>query len=188
MSLIVPIPPLSNPITNETVSLTWGAYFSSLKQYTDTLAANINNIFHNALKGLQGGQLDQYYHLTLAQYNNTVKIPTFTGDSGTFLNANGLFSTPSHNGLSSIQGGVAGEYYHLTKADYTKVKYGVFPLLSNVNTQFFNGDGKFTTPNHNDAPDIQGGALNDYQHLTTPQLNSIKNIPSLIFGYNTLGI
>ena len=188
MSLIVPIPPLSNPITSETVSLTWGAYFSSLKQYTDTLALSINNIFHNALKGLQGGQPDEYYHLTIAQYNNTSKIPTFTGDGGTFLNANGLFSTPDHNSLATIQGGVVGEYYHLTKADYTKVKDGVFPVLSNVSTQFFNGDGHFVVPNHNDAPDIQGGASNDYQHLTTTQLSSIKNIPSLIFGYNTLGI
>ena len=189
MGLQVPIPPLNSPITSvERTSLVWASYFSSLKQYTDTLNTNVANIYHNVLKGLQGGTLNEYYHLTLAQHVNLSKIPTFSGAGGHFLNASGLFSVPDHNSSAGIQGGVSGQYYHLTLSDYTKFKNSVMPILTGSTVQFYNGAGLFTQPKHNNMIGIQGGALNDYQHLTTTEANNIRNIPSLIFGYMTLGL
>ena len=188
MSLQVPIPPLNSPITSDRVSLVWASYFSSLKEYTDALNLDVNNIFHNALKGLQGGTINEHYHLTTAQHVNLSKIPTFSGNSGSFLNSSGLFSVPSHNSTEGIQGGEPSGYYHLTLSDYNKLKNSVMPILSGSTVQFFNGAGQFTVPKHNETNGIQGGAVNDYQHLTTAEANNIRRIRSFIFGYMTLGL
>jgi len=40
---------------------------------------------HNSLSSIQGGQADQYYHLTLAQHTTLIKIPALTYASPSFI-------------------------------------------------------------------------------------------------------
>lgn len=70
-------------------SPTWLSWFLSL-----TNGGLSNTIKHNALQGLQGGALNQFYHLTFAQYNsipyrNTSATSTISpsGSPFTYTNA-----------------------------------------------------------------------------------------------------
>jgi len=185
MTVKVPLPPLSNPITDKPVSLTWAAYFSGLKNYIDTLDTAVRVRLHNALDELQGGSTTERYHLTQAEHDNTTQLPTFNGDATQFLNGEAVFATPDHSLLLSLQGGADGEHYHLTASQYANLA----PLGYDGNaSHFLNGQGTFSAPNHNDTLNIQGGTVGDYQHLTTAQKNSIVNINSIIFGYMSLGL
>jgi len=181
----VPLPPLSNPITDKPVSLIWGAYFSGLKNYIDTLDTAVRVRLHNALDELQGGSTTERYHLTQAEHDNTTQLPTFNGDETQFLSGAALFLTPDHESLLSLQGGADGEHYHLNATQYANL----VPLGYDGNVDhFLNGLGAFGAPSHNATLNIQGGTTGDYQHLTTAQKNSIANINSLIFGYMSLGL
>ena len=185
MTVKVPLPPLSNPITSEPVSLTWSAYFSNLKNYIDTLDTAVRVRLHNALDQIQGGSTTERYHLTQAQHDNTAQLPIFNGDETQFLSGAATFLTPDHGSLLSLQGGADGEHYHLTASQYDNLA----PLGYDGNADhFLNGLGAFGAPNHNATLNIQGGTVGDYQHLTTAQKNSIANINSLIFGYMSLGL
>lgn len=185
MTVKVPLPPLSNPITDKPVSLTWAAYFSGLKNYIDTLDTAVRVRLHNALDQLQGGSTTERYHLTQAEHDNTAQLPNFNGDETQFLSGAATFATPDHGSLLSLQGGADGEHYHLTATQYANLA----PLGYDGNADhFLNGLGAFSAPSHNATLGIQGGAYGDYQHLTTVQKNSIANINSLIFGYMSLGL
>jgi hypothetical protein len=185
MTTKVPLPPLSNPITDKPVSLIWGAYFSGLKNYIDTLDTAIRVRLHNALDQLQGGSTTERYHLTQAEHDNTVQIPIFNGDETQFISGAATFLTPEHEFLLNIQGGADGEHYHLNATQYANLT----PIgYDNDVNHFLNGQKAFSAPSHNATINIQGGAVGDYQHLTTTQKNSIANMNSLIFGYMSLGL
>jgi hypothetical protein len=185
MTTKVPLPPLSNPITDKPVSLIWGAYFSGLKNYIDTLDTAIRVRLHNALDQLQGGSTTERYHLTQAEHDNTAKIPIFNGDETQFISGAATFLTPEHEFLLNIQGGADGEHYHLNATQYANLT----PIgYDNDVNHFLNGQKAFSAPSHNATINIQGGAVGDYQHLTTTQKNSIANMNSLIFGYMSLGL
>lgn len=76
-------------------------------------ANNTASISHANLSDLQGGGINERYHLSLSQYNN------LSGSSS---------SSGSHNSLAGIQGGSANEYYHLTSLQYTMLKGLYVPL------------------------------------------------------------
>lgn len=182
-----PIPPLSNPITAQPVSLVWSAYFSNLKAYVDKLAASVQSPpKHNDLSEIQGGTDTERYHLTEIQRNTVAQIEPFDDNTDNFLNGSGNLSAPKHNNLASLQGGTDNEYYHLTQAEHSALANIATP--SNNPKTFLNGQNVFVVPNHNDLDGIQGGATGDIQHLTTAQANKIANIESLIFGYITLNL
>jgi hypothetical protein len=186
MSINNPIPPLSNQITDSTVSLIWSSYFSNLKNYLDDLATAATTKLHNALDSIQGGSITERYHLTLLEWQNAIQLPTFNGDTNQVVNGAGGLSFVFHNDTVGIQGGDIGEYYHLTAEQIAGL--GDLPVYGTDNTIFLDGTGAFSIPLHNNATDLQGGAADDYQHLTTVQLNSINGIQSKIFGYMTLGL
>lgn len=181
-----PIPPLSNPITNEPVSLIWSAFFSNLKNYIDTLGGAVIAITHNALDGLQGGNSTERYHFTRSEHATLEQVPAFNGDTNQFLNGNALFSQPDHAQLDNLQGGVDGQRYHLLLSEVNKINS--IPVGNGNPYQFFNGLSQWSTPTHNLTTGLQGGAAGDYQHLTTHQVGKVKNMESLIFGYITLGL
>lgn len=182
-----PIPPLNNPITAQPVSLAWHAYFSALKSYLDKLTASVQSPpKHNDLSELQGGQADQYYHLTEPQHDIVVQLPAFNTDSNQFINGQGELSAPIHNNLSELQGGTDNEYYHLTADQYLNLER--LPIANGNEQQYLNGNNQFTTPNHNQLDGLQGGTVNDRQHLTTAQKNKVASMESLIFGYMSLGL
>lgn len=54
---------------------------------------------HNALNGLQGGTTNEYYHFTAAEHT--------------------LLAAFLHNSLNTLQGGSSGQYYHFTSAEHT---------------------------------------------------------------------
>ncbi len=101
---------------------------------------------HNNLNGIQGGDTDDYQHLTTAEVskltgieagaqvndaNTTLQGNTFNGNSQLVkttadgklpaLDASNLTGLPSgvdtHNNLGGIQGGATGDYQHLTTAE-----------------------------------------------------------------------
>ena len=186
MSINNPVPPLSNQITDSTVSLTWSAYFSNLKIYLDDLATAATTKLHNALDSIQGGSIEERYHMTLVEWQNAIQLPTFNGDTNQFVNGAGGLSFSYHNDTVGIQGGDIGERYHLTAAQLASL--GALPVYGTDNTVFLNGTGAFSKPLHNNATDLQGGAVGDYQHLTSAQLASIYGIQSKIFVYLTIGL
>lgn len=187
MTQKTPIPPLNSPITSQPVSLTWSAYFSALKSFIDSLAAATQSPpKHNDLSELQGGQVDEYYHLTESQHDIVAQLPAFNADSNQFINGQGELSTPLHNQLDGLQGGTDNEYYHLTASQYLNLER--LPVANGNEQQYLNGNNQFTTPNHNQLDGLQGGTVNDRQHLTTAQKNKVTNMESLIFGYMSLGL
>jgi len=62
---------------------------------------------HGDLSGLQGGDTDEYYHLSSANYTD------LTDSNATILHKH------SHNLQDDLQGGTTDEYYHLTSANHT---------------------------------------------------------------------
>jgi len=62
---------------------------------------------HGDLSGLQGGDTDEYYHLSSADYTD------LTDSNATILHKH------SHNLQDDLQGGTTDEYYHLTLANHT---------------------------------------------------------------------
>ena len=188
MSITNPVPPLSNQITDSTVTLTWSAYFSNLKTYLDELATATVTKLHNALDSIQGGSITERYHLTQAEWQNAVQLPTFNGDNSQFVNGSGGLSFPFHNETVGLQGGdgTNNEYYHLSADEYASIT--TFPVFNGDYTVYLSGNGLYSKPLHNNAPDLQGGATADYQHLTTAQVDKLTNIESKIAGYVALGI
>jgi hypothetical protein len=178
-----PVPPLSNPITDQPVGLTWSAYFTNLKLFIDNLASNIAIRIHNDLEQLQGGTTTERYHLDQTQYTAVGHLPTFNGDSTQYVNGLGVLAVPSHANLGSLQGGAAGEYYHVNLINYNKINQ--YPVLGGNAKTYLAGNGLWSTPKHND---LAGLNIGNYQHLTPAQVSSISNIDSLIFGYMSLGL
>jgi hypothetical protein len=60
---------------------------------------------HNSLSSLQGGDVNQYYHLTSQQISDLF----------------GASANPLHNDLNGLQGGESGEYYHLSLNQLTSL-------------------------------------------------------------------
>lgn len=181
-----PIPPLSNPITDRMVSLTWSAYFTNLKGFIDKLAAaTLSPPKHNDLTDIQGGITTERYHLTEQQANIAMQLPAFDSDDLHFLNGNATFSTPNHENIDGLQGGITGQHYHLNALQFSQMQN---LTGDGVATHFYNGLGSYSTPNHNDLDGLQGGIDGDRQHITSAQLASIASFQSTIFGYLTLGL
>ena len=187
MSQKSPVVPLSNPITDKKVSLTWSAYFTNLKAFIDLIYSQSNTPRqHNDLLDIQGGTTDERYHLTEIQHNNAASIPLFDGDATKFIAGDGTLAIPDHEKLSGLLGGTDGQHYHLTQNQWNAVK--ILPTGSGDNNTYLNGVGQYATPQHNSMTGLQGGAYGDYQHVTTAQLNKIASMESLVFGYITLGL
>jgi hypothetical protein len=110
---------------------------------------------HNNLTGIQGGQTDEYYHLTSAEYSsfsNLMQIPA-----------------------SSTQGDIL---YHNGSA-WTRLAHGVAGQL--LSTNGANHDPSWIdapssgASNHNDLLNIQGGGSNNNYHLTSTQYSNLPN-------------
>lgn len=107
---------------------------------------------HNGLAGIQGGALNDYYHLTAAKYNVL-----------------GL-----HESLTDLMGGLAAEHYHLSAAQYAALGTGVHNDLSSIQggsaleryhlTAAQHG-ALGAVPAHNDLSSIQGGQAGQYYHM-----------------------
>jgi hypothetical protein len=87
--MAIQLPPIpNNPITDAFV---WRDWFFKVSQilvqnaaiawssinFTGSNLLDIETRQHNALQDMQGGFTNQYYHLTLAQYNAVAAIPNF---------------------------------------------------------------------------------------------------------------
>lgn len=64
---------------------------------------------HNALGGLQGGAVDEYFHLTTAQATEVAGLP----------------GTIDHNSVGGLQGGLVAERYHVTFLEAGALNSGV---------------------------------------------------------------
>ena len=76
---------------------------------------------HEELKGLQGGDEGQHYHLTVAEYDKFSDYPDYEV----------LQSFQKHNNLIDIQGGSdndGGYYIHLSDTEYDRLQK-VFSIL-----------------------------------------------------------
>ena len=185
--MINPIPPLTQPITDKQVTLSWSAYFTNLRAYLDAINGAVKSVTHNLLDGLQGGLDGERYHLTEQEHTNAANLPQFNGDSSQYINGDGGLTSITHNDTGELQGGGGvGDYYHLSTIDYNKIKM-YSPTNGNL-TQFLSGFGEFSTPIHNNLSGLQGGTIGDMQHLTSAQVAMVKNYETLIFGYLSLGL
>ena len=131
------------------------------KAGSEEIIEAITNMLHNNLKGLQGGNQNERYHLTLAQVTKLDNAP-----AGTDHNTN----------LTGLQGGSATERYHLTSAQVEKLNGAA--AASDIITQ------------HNDLSGIQGGEPGNYFHMRNDQVSAVMGLMAISdntgFSYHNL--
>jgi len=125
------------PINDKPGSFTWLEWYRQLRAYVTTTGnvpwyiidftgSNLNDLAirnHNQLQSLQGGTLNEYYHLTAAEH--------------------AALTAGNHNDLSGLQGGQANQYYHLNSANYSNLTGGTpsFTTVSLDNLIFNKASG-----------------------------------------------
>lgn len=87
---------------------------------------------------------------------------------------------PPHNDLSGIQGGVTADYQHITTAEkdqiHSHANRAAIDLIGNDGGSPTWDGGPWpqaSIPPHNDLSGLQGGAVDDYQHVTTAEKGKI---------------
>lgn len=160
---------------------------------------------HEELPDLQGGNDDEHYHLTEAEYNGLYKVLT------AFSNPNGAVTLTSdeydkaaaiisalypnedataphfstHEELEGLLGGEAGGHYHLTEAEIES--------LGKLITVLIGANGEVEIPssgqgegviNHEDLEGLQGGTNGEHYHLTQAEVDKLNDYPA----YDTLNI
>jgi hypothetical protein len=120
-------------------------------------------IVHNTLLGIQGGQTDQYYHLTYDEYEyfQTINVQfSYIGENYTLLSTTENISANLQNQIDNIVVGSvsiesSGGSIIVTQDDTT---YNIEVASSPIQ-------------NHNDLIGLQGGTVDEYYHLTEDQYN-----------------
>jgi uncharacterized protein YbjQ (UPF0145 family) len=144
---------------------------------TNTGDQDSSDFTHNDLTGLQGGDTDEYYHLT--------------------SNEKSQIELNDHNSMTGIQGGDTEEYYHLTEEEKEQALAPLSPATTGelggiiVGTGLnITAEGILSTGDHNDLQNIQGGDTDEYYHLTSSELNIVQNTSGTNTGdetVNTIG-
>ena len=104
---------------HETIYVGGGAGVKGEKGDTGD-AGTAGTTIHNLLLGLQGGQVDEYYHFTEDEHDLLVRL----GEDSSGLTFDGLsvdsnLRTILHNILTDLQGGTTDEYYHFTEDQHS---------------------------------------------------------------------
>jgi hypothetical protein len=81
----------------------------------------LTTLAHNDTTSIQGGIVNEYYHLDADTYNNVATIDDIPTLVSELTNDAGYISTIAHNNTTGLQGGAVGEYYHLDGATYNTV-------------------------------------------------------------------
>jgi len=140
---------------------------------------------HNSLPGLQGGTTNQYYHLTLSQYNDYAGISYVVDVSGSLQNAIDANTTLINNLQSSITiienkivnietdvDSISASIDDLTTITLES-SGGTVLITQNGNIYNLEVDTSGITAEgisvHNDLIGLQGGILNQYYHLSENQ-------------------
>ena len=159
------------------------------------LPAGVN---HNALSGVQGGDANDYNHLTTSQVN-ALHPQITTADTSSIdmtLIGNGLSAVVlpagvNHDALSGLQGGASNDYNHLTTTQINALHPQIVIADTSSVDMTFTGNGLSAVVlprgvNHNSLSGLQGGASNDYSHLTTTQINALH--PAITLDTSATGI
>jgi len=149
---------------------------------SDDFALADHNHEHNSLLGLQGGLLNEYYHLSENEYTSLLNL--LEDPQATFNNAEHLelhddsyfaFSdhTHSHNNLLNLQGGKSGEYYHLLETEWQTLR-GI-------------EDGSIPAPNSSKLNDVtadgysQANHTHEHSYLRNKQGNGEYHVSSTYY-------
>jgi hypothetical protein len=99
---------------------------------------------HNELTGLQGGDEDEYYHLTETDYTN-LKTLTDGSNADSLHTHSGIGIGGDHNDLDGLQGGtsynlsIPPEYYHLDYDQYLALVGGPSTNADHLHTHDLGG-------------------------------------------------
>ena len=173
-------------------------YHLDLNQYhfvENLIATGV--VSHNSLNDLDGGSPAaggapaEYYHLTDSEHSGVIrilsgidKVPNADKlddkDSSDFALVN---HNHEHNSLLGLQGGNGtDEYYHLSSDSYNQLTGIINGDITVYNTLHLNGHPasdfslKTHTHDHNDTTNIQGGAADNYYHLTNSEHTTLAGI------------
>jgi len=162
-------------------------------------------IDHNDLRGIQGGEENQYYHLKQNDHSILTSGSTSIADSLHIHSS----STITHNDLSSLQGGnyENGEFYHFNLANYNNLK-DITATFTEINQSLdgISDDVTFTNLNiltagstsdadalhthasstitHNSLYGLQGGAASQYYHLALSNYTNLIGITATFTEIN----
>ena len=173
----------SGTITSTTPQQLMGQFITDTQLNITQIPAGIWDF--NFYCNITNNNLTSYLIVEVYKYNGSATLLfTMTGDD---INSSTII--PYNINSTQIQ-------YTVATTDYLMIKiYGKTTsaqnVIINIDYNSSNYYSHFHLPsiqrqNHNDLLNIQGGTTNDYQHLTTQQLNNINN-PSTITnnGYLT---
>jgi len=198
----------------------------------DNMSGGGGTSIHNDLTGIQGGAVDDYFHLLGADVTKLagvaagaqpdqsavgvpVDVTNFNNNLSpadtdvqkaleTLDNMTGDGTTPDHNDLNGLQGGATNNHYHLLLTERDKLatveanakddqnSVEVPTDITNFNNNLSSADDTVqkaldtldnidlsgSTGDHNLLNNLQGGATDDYYHLTfnnTAKLDTIEH-------------
>jgi hypothetical protein len=121
---------------------------------------------HNDLNGLQGGDVGEFYHLTLEQYTKATQIASATQD--------GLLSKEDHAAFSAKLDSVSEEdvtqhqaALEITESQITDLdKYTQSQVDAAIEAAITEAG---VIQDHNELEGLQGGIVDEYFHLTEDQ-------------------
>lgn len=145
---------------------------------------------HEELPDLLGGNDNEHYHLTEAEYNGLYRVLTvFSNPNGAntlttdeYDKAAAIIAVlypdedtttpqfPTHEELNGLLGGESNGHYHLTESEVEN--------LGKLITALINSSGEVELPSdsHEDLQGLQGGTNGEHYHLTAEEYEKVQNI------------
>ncbi len=149
-----------------------------------TFDAN-NIIIHNDLTSIQGGAVGEYYHLTLAQYNNlSNNNPVSSGTSGWAADAAHAYLADTATNSTLLNSNNAAFYLNRTNHTGTQLVSTISNLSAGTSGYAVSAGSAFTA---NNATQLNSQAAAFYlsrtNHTGTQLVSSISNLTAGTSGY-----